>query len=173
MLLLRDRKLLGDGPNGENLRNEEAVARLHERNRKDLDKYRWDDQDDMINCEKRQGQMMCRSDLIRRVTRLNSRIHVEQSINFPDCLGFYDVNQLTGEKRYLSSFAKGWMPEFSYILLDWQDIPETEVRGWRTTIVRLLKAHALTWRQVYEEFGNPTNPINARRWYAQVEEFRS
>lgn len=174
MLILPDKRLLGDGVNGANLRNEDSLAYLRAKNDKDLERFRWNDQADMTNCEKRQGRRMHRSELIRRVRSLNGSIWVEQQINFPDDLGFYDVYPPhTGTPRYLSSFSKEWMPEFSYLLLDWQNIPETEVRGWRTAIVRLLKLGALSWNQVHYEFGDPTEQVNALRWYAQTADFRT
>jgi hypothetical protein len=172
MLLLSDRRLLGDGPNGENLRNDEAVAYLQSKNEQDLKRYRWHDQDEMTDCQRRIGRRMHHSDLARRVTRLNPAIFFEQSINFKDSLGFYHVDPITGAKTYLSSFDKGEMPEFSFILCDYQDIPEQEVRGWRTVLVRLLTLRALTWRQVEEEFGDPISDLNARRWYAETKQFR-
>lgn len=173
MLILPHRKLLGDGPNGENLRNDEALAFLADKtDRELLQKYRWHDQAEMTDCERRIGRRMHHTDLALRVTRLNPAIFYEQSINFPDSLGFYHVDPLSGVKTYLSSFDKGWMPEFSFILCDYQDIPEQEVRGWRTVLVRLLSKHALAWRQVQEEFGDPITDLNAGRWYAETKEFR-
>jgi hypothetical protein len=79
---------------------------------------------------------------------------------------------MSGKKTYLSSFDKGEMPEFSFILCDYQEIPEQEVRGWRTVLVRLLTLRALTWRQVKEEFDDPISDLNARRWYAETKQFR-
>lgn len=166
--------MLGDGRNNyQNLRDEEAEICVREQNRKDLDKYRWGDQADMANLEKRKGQMMHHSDLIRMVSRLNPAVFVEQSINFPGCLSFYHQNPMTGQKKYLTWMDKGWMPEFSYILLDWQEIPEQEVIGWRTVLVKLMQRGALTWKQIKEEVDNPRSTANAMRWYAQTEEFRN
>jgi hypothetical protein len=172
MLILPHRKLLGDGPNGENLRNGEALAYLHSKNERDLKKYRWGDQEEMTDCQRRIGRRMHHSELARRVKRLNPAIFYEQSINFKDSLGFYHVDPMSGKKTYLSSFDKGEMPEFSFILCDYQEIPEQEVRGWRTVLVRLLTLRALTWRQVKEEFDDPISDLNARRWYAETNQFR-
>lgn len=172
MLLLSDRKLLGDGVNGANLRNAEALAFNQAKTKRDMLRYRWDDQAEMTDCERRIGRRMHHSDLARRVTRLNPAIFFEQSINFENSLGFYHQDPFTGAKTYLSSFDKGDMPEFSFILCDYQDIPEQEVRGWRTVLVRLLALRALKWKQVEEEFGDPISDLNARRWYAETREFR-
>jgi hypothetical protein len=184
MLILPHRKLLGDGPNGENLRNDEALAYLHHKNERDLKHYRWGDQEEMTDCQRRIGQRMHHSELARRVKRLNPAIFYEQSINFPDSLGFYHLDPMSGKKTYLSSFDKvsydidkaifdqGPMPEFSFMLVDHQNIPEQEVRGWRTVLVRLLTLNALSWQQVDEEFGDPINDLNARRWYAETKQFR-
>jgi hypothetical protein len=173
MLVLNDRKLLGDGPNGENLRNEESLARIQHLTRKDLDRYRWPDQEEMTDFARRCGERMHHSELIRRVNHLNPAIFVEQSINFPDCLSFYHVAPQTGVQTYLSYMDKGDMPEFSCMIVDEKDIPEKEIRGWRTILVRLLTLNALRWCDVKEEFGDPRLEINARRWYAETQPFRT
>lgn len=173
MLILPDSSKLGDGRNGENLRDAEAIAHLNEKNERDLKRYRWHDQAEITDCFRRIGERMHHSELIRRVTSLNAHIFVEQSINYANSLGFYHQDPQTGERKYLSCFDKGAMPEFSFILCDYQDIPEEEVRGWRTVLVRLLTEKALTWRQVKEEFGDPINDLNANRWYAETKQFRT
>ncbi len=173
MLILADKSLLGDGPNGQNLRDAESEARLLELNERDLGRYRWPDQPEMVDAERRAGQRMHHTDLLRRVTRLNPAIFAEPSLNYDDSMGFYHVDPGSGNKRYLSCFLKGDMPEFSSIRTDWQNIPEHEVRGWRTVLVRLLSLRALTWRQVSDEFGDPVSDCNARRWYAETREFRN
>lgn len=172
MLLLSDRKLLGDGVNGANLRDAEALAFLDYKNKQTLKKYRWHDQEEMTDCARRIGQRMHHSELIQRVKKLNPAIFVEQSINFRESLGFYWQDPQSGKQKYLSCFDKGSMPEFSFLLCDYQDIPEQEVRGWRTVLVRLLTEKALKWKQVAEEFGDPITDLNANRWYAETKEFR-
>ncbi|HWF05576.1 MAG TPA: hypothetical protein VHA06_17960 [Candidatus Angelobacter sp.] len=173
MLILSDRRLLGDGPNGENLRNEESLARLQEKTKKDLQRYRWPDQAEMTDFARRVGQRMSHSDLIRRVKSLNPAIFVEQSINYPDCLSLYHVDAISGKKTYLSYMDKGDMPEFSALMVDEKDIPEQEIRGWRTILVRLLSLHALQWRDVENEFDDPISDLNANRWYAETKPFRT
>lgn len=166
--------MLGDGRNNyQNLRNQEAEICVREQNRKDLQKYRWDDQAQMTNCEMRKGRMMHHSELILLINRLNPAIFAEQSINFTHCLSFYHRDPQSGRQKYLTWIDKGWMPEFSYLLVDWQDIPEEHVIGWRTVLVKLLEEGALTWKQVKEEVDNPRSEINARRWYALTEEYRN
>lgn len=174
MLIYNDSARLGDGRNNfQNLRDEEAIACVREQNRQMLERYRWDDQQQMTDCEMRKGQMMHHSDLIRLVKRLNPAIFVEQSINYQGCLGFYHQDPNTGQQTYLTWMDKGFMPEFSYLLVDWQDIPEQEVIGWRTVLIKLMKGRALTWNQIKHEVDDPRSTVNARRWYAQTAEFRT
>ena len=171
MLIKNDR--LGDGKDNRNLKNEEALEALREKNRKDLDKFRWPDQAEMTDKERRRGKALHFTEIIERIRRLNSKIHVEQSINFPDCVGLYVINPIGLSRVYLSYLDKTVMPEFSSIECDWQDLPETEQRGWRTVLVRLLSLGAIPWSGVLKEFGDadPNSPVS-RRWFAETKQFR-
>ena len=138
MLIQTDSSKLGDGQ----LCFREAMIKAHAEDHKFLERYRLDNHEDLKNAEARAGRRMHSSELARRVTVLEPLIFVEQQINFPDDLGFY-MPDVGGVKRYLSSFPKGWIREFSYVLVDHQDLPCEEVRGWRTILFRFWAQECL------------------------------
>src|SRR5436853_7399374 len=115
MLIVNDRRLLGDG----RLSSKESLLRYREGTERLLtDTYKLYDHDDLINLEKRRGEVMHSSELIRLVTDLNPTIWAEQQINFLDEWGFYtDIN---GKKTYLSAFHKDWVREFTALWMDHQ-----------------------------------------------------
>lgn len=168
MLIQPDKTKLGDGQ----LCFREAMIKAHAEDQKFLERYRLDNHEDMKNMVARAGRRMHHSELMRKVLTLEPAIVVEQQINFPDDLGFY-IADVGGVKRYLSSFHKGWSREFSYVLVDHQDLPCEEIRGWRTILFRLLGAGVLSWEQVRKTFGDPTGSSDAKdRWFRMTFPFR-
>ena len=112
--------------------------------------------------------MIHHSDLIRRVQKLNPQIYVQPVSYLPYNTDILVTNlafraPIRGVDTYLSAFGQGWIREFSIILVDEQDLPCEEVRGWRTVLLRLLKHGALTWEQVRKEFGD-SEGMNSERW---------
>lgn len=142
---------------------EEAILKFKgERIEPQLETYRLSDHNDLKDFHKRSGQWMHSSELIYRVMCLNPRIFVEQQVNYPDQWGFYiDV---LGRQRYASGFPKGWLREFTAILVNDKNLMEgDEVRGWRHVLVRLMGLGLLSWAQVVKTFGNSEGPT-AERW---------
>lgn len=169
-LIKNDRAMLGDAYR--NLRGIEALAALREDTDLKLEQYRLTDQDELANAEKRTGCQMHHSELVLRIQRLNSAIRVEQSINFANCLSLYTVSSMTGVYSYLSYVDKGWMPEFTILLLNSRKLPYHQIRGWRTILVRMLNLKALKWEGVRRVFGDAMN-ANSSRWERETRPFRS
>jgi len=135
-----------------------------------LDQYRESDQDWFSDWSRRRGVAMHSSDLIFAIQKLNPFIFVQQQICVSDDWGLYaDVR---GKVQYLSAVPKNWLTEFSFCLLDSRNLPTEERRGWRTVLVRLLYCGALTWEQVFEEFGDPEDGWNDERWRSATHELR-
>src|SRR2546423_1796344 len=105
----------------------ESVAKYAADTDKMLDIYRLSEHQQMKESWRKRGHMHA-SEFIVRVKRMNPCLFVQRQVNQPDHWGFYaDVR---GKLTYLSAFKKGWLPEFSYILVDEKDLPIDEVRGW-------------------------------------------
>lgn len=124
--------------------------------------YRLSDHNDLKDLIKRAGRWMHSSELILRVQQLNPRVYVHQQINYPDQWGFYVERQ--SRLMYVSGFPKGWLREFTAILVDERNLMEgDELRGWRAVLLKLLEKGLLRWEQVLRTFGD-VEGVNAHRW---------
>ena len=135
-----------------------------------LERYRESDHSWFSDWNRRRGVMMHSSDLIFKLQQLNPHIFVQQQINFPDDWGLYA--EVGGRIQYLSGLSKNWLTEFSYSIVDDRDLPVEERRGWRTVLVLLLLKGALTWKQVFETFGDPDDGWNDLRWQDATRDIR-
>jgi hypothetical protein len=123
----------------------------------------------LADIEKRSGQRMHHSEFVQQVLQLNPTVWIEQSINYPADCGFY--TEVNGKKVFLSQFTRGWMPEFSYIILDRQELPDSQMMGWRAAIVNLLKKGGISWAQAERTFGD-SEGVNSDRWSQAVRPYR-
>lgn len=149
---------------------EEARERyIAERIEPTLQTYRQSDHDWFKEFLRRKGEVIHASDLIFRLQQLNPRLMVQNQINFPDW-GLYIEN--LGRIQYLSGFGKTWLTEFSWTTVDERDLPVDHQKGWRTILIELLSKGALTWYQVMNEFGDPSDGFNEERWFIATEHLR-
>jgi hypothetical protein len=132
--------------------------------------YRQSDHEAFADFHRRKGEVMHSSDLILRLQKLNPHIEVQQQYNFPDDWGLYSSER--GRIQFLTGLPKGWLTEFSYALVDDRNLPTEERRGWRTVLVYCLMKGALTWNQVFGEFGDPEDGWNEERWMIVTADFR-
>jgi hypothetical protein len=141
----------------------EKLAALKQDTTKQLDRYRLSDHDELKKAEKRTGQMLYHTELVRRIEKLtHKRVWAEDSNNDTNVCGFYTQHQ--GVKKFICAFDKGPLPEFSHITTDERDLPIREKRGWRTVLTRLMQAKVITWPQVAYGFGDGMDNANAERW---------
>jgi hypothetical protein len=167
MLVLSDSRLLGN----DFLPANEASLRYHQEKIEPLHEiYRLSDHNDMKDMVKRAGQWMHASELILKVQSLNPCVYVQQQINYLDQWGFY-VDVL-GKLTYVSGFPKGWLREYTAIIVDSRDLMDgDEVRGWRAVLLKLLSLGILRWEQVLKTFGDAEG-INAYRWKQHTRIYR-
>ena len=153
---------------------QEQLARNYEDTNERLDRYRLADHDTLKDVSQRMGRVMTHNEFIQRVQKVtHNRVWAEDSLSDPTHMvcGFYFVKD--GVKKYVCSFDKGWMPEFSFILTDNADLPVKERRGWRTVLTRLLQLGAITWDEVRSAFGDGLSHATADRWAANTRQIRS
>lgn len=167
MLVLNDSRLLGN----DFLPGREAILRYRQEKIEPLhETYRLTDHNDLKDLVKRSGQWMHSSELILRVQQINPCVYVRQQVNYPDQWGFYvDVqSRLT----YVSGFPKGWLREFTAILVDERNLMDgDEIRGWRAVLLKLLSLGILRWEQVHKTFGD-SEGVNADRWRRYTRVYR-
>jgi hypothetical protein len=150
----------------------EKLAGLKEDTNKQLERYRLSDHDELKKSEKRTGQMLYHTDVIRRIEKLtHKRVWAEDSNNDTNVCGFY--TQFNGAKKFICAFDKGPLPEFSHITTDERDLPIKEMRGWRTVLTRLMQAKVITWAQVVYGFGDGIDHAAADRWNFNSRESRA
>jgi hypothetical protein len=135
-----------------------------------LDTYRLWDHESFKDFNRRKGEVLHSSRFIERLRRLDPRLIIQQQINFPDDWGLYF--QRGNRLIHICGFPKGWMTEFSYTLVDRDNLPSDPHWGWRTVLVRLMAKGVLHWEQVIKEFGNSNN-ANSERWHMFTEPFRN
>jgi hypothetical protein len=87
-----------------------------------------------------------------------------------DDIGFYRArNEKVDFICYTNS---GTLPEYSIVVLNKDRQPIHEQRGWRTVLLRFIKAGLLTEEQVEKEFGRISNPEQARFWLKELYDHR-
>jgi len=135
-----------------------------------LQKYRETDQDWFSDFSRRRGECLHSSDLIFRLQKLNPHIFVQQQINYEDDWGLY--SSAMGRIQFLTGAPKGWLTEFSWALMNEQNLPLAERRGWRTVLVYAMLKGAITWDAAISEFGEPQDGFNDARWNETVRDLR-
>lgn len=154
--------------------NNDVLAELYERTDRDIQKYRWEDQEDFKNIEKRMGKSLEANELIRRILKLNNALLYEDSKWSPGCGAFYLV--LNGSKIYTNAcFRKGIVPEFTYLITDRADLPTRDGLhyGWRTVLQRLVQCKAITYRQAVNTFGEVHyGDVRGKHWNRNISKFK-
>lgn len=134
---------------------------------------RYPDQESFENAEKQTGKPLWSHAFIKRVLKLNPDLIVEDSKLVPGCAAFY---RMVGKEKKPTnaSFRKGLIPEFTIFK------PETEfdsvgiTYGWRTVLLRLMKARVLSYAQIFSVWGEVHfGDARGKHWDAYVREFRN
>jgi hypothetical protein len=138
------------------------------------------------------GRPLAAQEVIRRLKLCNGRLIFETSIAYPNLIGVYVEKwerNLTGgwdkKKMHVCGMESGIMPEFSVLHkttkrvannelfgkekgtreVPWKEVPTfiDETRGWRTLLLRLLKASLINRHDVEVHFSwTPT--YESERW---------
>lgn len=139
------------------------------------------------------GRPLAAQEVIRRLKLCNGRLIFEQSIRYPNLTGIYiekwernAAGGWTKRKMHICGMESGIMPEFSVLHkttkqvanpdlfgtekpvgrdLQWKEVPTflDQTRGWRTVLLRLMKANLINRWDVEQHFGwNPT--YESEKW---------
>lgn len=156
----------------------EHTANLREKNYNASQKQRWEHQDELVNDESRVGRSMHSSELLRRLKKLVPCLFFRDGNIAGDIAVFqtFGVPQPELEGRtfkYLWYIPTGMLKEFStYEFNDRGVVVRENERGWRTPLLRLIKANLLTEQQCNKEFGNPTSGVASNRWFRELSKHR-
>lgn len=157
---------------------DEHTHRLREANYNShaVKKQRWEDQDEYDQDDD------CRSGRIRHSSEIYSFLkesshgklyfmdgRVDDDISIFRVYGTPQPELGGNTYAYLGYMPQGLMPEFSLIEYGPQDQPVKEFkRGWRTVLLRMIKAGVVTEQQVEDRFGRAYGlaaiPYNKQLW---------
>ena len=109
-------------------------------------------------------------ELVRRITKLNPKLFIQDSKNAPGCAAFYKMvgDQLTYTN---ASFRHGFVPKYTVTKEDRAGLEVEFQYGWTTVLLRLLKTGDLKWNQIVQEFGHIEDD-RSKYWDVHVREFR-
>lgn len=160
---------------------EDHTHRLKEKNfgSEAVKAQRHEDQDEFRKTDARWGKTLHTSDLLVKLHRLVPNLFIKEG-GIDGDLAMYIVApgvraDWDGKNyKYLGYVTYGTLPEYSiYEFNDKIDVMvREEFRGWRTVLLRFIKADLLTEEQCDKEFGKPSSRGSAV-WYKRLYEHRN
>lgn len=159
----------------------EHTARLRESNNNSMGvrNQRWAHQDDYRNDAARVGRTMNSSDFVSKLRRLLPCLYITEGGIHGDLSVFRTYGgpqkHLGGKSfEYLWYIPTGILPEYSLYEFDnVRDVPVRESqRGWRTPLLRLIKAGYITEAICDAVFGKPSS-AGSTVWYRELYNHRN
>lgn len=158
----------------------EHVDRLRERNysSEGVKNQRWANQEDFYDEYARIGRRLTGREFYSKLSTIAKNLYVTEGRIIGDLAIFktYGCPQphLSGNSfEYICYMPTGIMPEYSTMEFDDKDVPVREKqRGWRTVLLRLIKARIITEQQCEEVFG-PAEGAASTRWRRELFGMRS
>ncbi len=162
----------------------EHTARLREKNfnSEGTRRQRHPDQDLMKNETK--GEMMDFSLFLQKLHHVYPGLYITPGMvtvdGIPCDISLYATSGVGKSEwggnsfKYLGYVTIGPMPEFTEYEFDSRDILLRAKRiGWRSVLLRFIRAHILTEEQVNKEFGPPSGIADATLWFKKLHQFRN
>jgi hypothetical protein len=157
-------------------RADEMIVGMKQATDKMLDKFRYPDQQNMAQADKRYTNGVESWVLVRRILRMNSNLFVEDSYNVPGCAGFY---KMVGGTKVAAgypnaSFRHGYMPEATITIENKERLATEFIFGWRQVLIRLLRSGDLLAWQFKKLWGvTDCGDERARGWANDLGELRA
>jgi len=160
---------------------EEHTARLRERNvgSAAVKAQRHEDQEEFRKTDARWGKVVHTSDLLLKLHRVVPCLFIKEGGIAGDLAMYVTApgprKDWDGKNyKYLGYVTYGELPEYSiYQFNDKIDVMvREEIRGWRTVLLRFIKADVLTEEQCDKVFGKPSSRGSAV-WYKQLYNHRN
>ncbi len=181
MLIEPNRSQLGD----RHLSPEEAVIREREQLlNMEARKKIWG-QAELEDPDRSSGPRLYYTEIIRRLLKLNPSLKIQDgsdgqvAIYRPKRYDEYDMEQFDWRApmswrwdfEYVTGMEKGYIPQYSHVELDTSNLVKREIRGWRSVLIALIKARAITYRGAIQEFGDPAGDQRSGRWFEQLNQY--
>lgn len=185
MLIQPNRRMLGDS----HLDPTENLAKLKEDNARLVEPNKIAGQKELEKAERAWGPRIAYRELIYKIQKLNSNIKILDGSPGNVAVYVLKTNQEMAESanedngdmsrsgwfkahKYVTGCPKESLPEYSTVTVDERGIAKRELRGWRSILIALIKAKAITFRQAIEEFGNPETDTRSNRFFEQLQSYR-
>ena len=184
MLFETDKRMLGDS----HLDPRENVIKLRELCLKQASRYITDDQEELQNAGRSEGPRLSHAELLTRFKKICPKLTSKEGSpgnialyypRNPDELyealtdGGYSTDTFFIFNKYVGGMPKEELPEWGYVDIDTSLIATHEhLRGWRTVLIGLLKAGAVSYAEVVKEFGDPATDQRNSVWMKKTLEWR-
>lgn len=183
MLIETDIHELGD----KRLNPEEGVIRERENCLKAASKYVIEDQAELQNSQRAEGARLSYTALLSRLMKIAPGLNARDgspgnlALYYPRSPKELDAALREGGSsdlffvfnKYVGGFPKEELPEWGYVDIDTSLIATHEhLRGWRTVLIGLIRAGAVSYADTIREFGDPANDKRNTVWMKKTFEWR-
>lgn len=167
---------------------EEAIAaRTEQLDDARIRKSRKPDWDEYIDAKRRFGKALHHSELIAKLRKLVPGLFVCDGMQ-KNTLGLYiwdrthPFQDKTGGTVFLGWCHRGYNPEYEIDIPNDVGVAVSQLRGWRTLLIRMLcRRDSITFQpkslfteqQLLDEFGPPTNGETASKYREHLYNFRN
>jgi len=170
------KEMLGD----KHLDPDESVVRETELSLKQASQFALPGQKELEDPDRSSGRRLYYGEVLRRLQSINPGIRVKDGIpgnvaiyvrkrsdeyDFEEWEPRFKDDAFFWHHRYVTGCLKGFLPEFSHVLLDTSHLPTREVRSWRSLLIALVKAGAISYSEAIEGFGDPSSDQRSGRWF--------
>jgi hypothetical protein len=184
LLFETDKRMLGDS----HLDARENVVKLREICLKQASRYITDDQAELQNASRSEGVRISFAELLNRLRKICPQLSAREgspgniALYYPrnsdelyEALtdGGYSADTFFIFNKYVGGMPKEELPEWGYVDVDTSLIATREhLRGWRTILIGLLKAGAVSYAEMVKEFGDPALDPRNTVWMKKTLEWR-
>lgn len=166
------------------LNPEESVIRLREENNSLLNNRRLHRQAELSDANRSAGPRLSWQEVVFRLSKCNpSLLFTDGSAGNVAIYRPFNRQELAereydwtrpawwNDHQYVGGFPKDWLPEYSHVRTNERNLPTREYRGWRSVLLSLLKANAITIECANRHFGAATGQ-RSWSWNQQIQEMR-
>ena len=181
MLIETDKTQLGDT----HLNPEETVIREREELLTLAASRKIHGQAELEDPRRAYGPRLQYTEIVSKLSRLNSRLKFLEgspgnlALYLPKKRNEYNAEEREWDKdaffwhhKYVGGIPKEELPEYGYVTLDSSNLPVREIKSWRSVLIALIKAGAITYTQAITEFGEAVGPRSVR-WHEQLRGYRN
>ena len=152
--------------------SKEVLAQMKEENDELSEQYQWLNKAEYDDEKAREGRVMAHSEFITLLRKAGVQCFYRQHVHTDKAVLYFVDSQGTEQKG--PWVQKGYCPELSIMNFDAHGVPLAERRrGWRTPLLQLILASAITEEKADKVFGKPKLTAAYSRYNATLHAFRN